>query len=107
MTPDTVIALVGLTLLVVSSIVAVVVWLVRLEGKTTANKLATENVSISLTTHIKNQTDFMQAHALNSSNTNMEIVRVQEQMKHLTSLLERWLVPPRTRQRLRGTDTND
>lgn len=102
MTADTIIAIVGLAFALLTTIVAVVVWLVRLEGKTAANALATQNAKDSLNAHMKAQDTLAAAHADHNSTTREEIVRLQEQIKHLTNLLERWLVPARTRRNLSG-----
>lgn len=102
MTPETITAVLGLGFVMLTAGVAVVVWLVRLEGKTTANALATTNVNELLAAHIKAQEGLAAVHAQHNSQTREEIVRLQEQIKHLTNLLERWLVPARTRRNLSG-----
>lgn len=104
MTPETIVSILGLGFVVLTAVVSGVVWLVRLEGKSTANALAAKNVSDSLTAHIRAQEILAATHADHNASTREEIVRLQEQIKHLTNLLERWLVPARTRRALTGNE---
>lgn len=65
--------------------VAVIVWLVRLEGRVN-NKASSEVVS-ALTTTVA----ALQAKEAGHDNTRDEVIRLQEQIKHLTNLIERLL----------------
>lgn len=89
MTPDTLISLVGLSFTIIVSLLAGVVWLVRLEGKNTAVTTATEVVAASLAAHIKAQADTMNAHTNLSNDMGKEVVRLQEQVKHFGAQIDR------------------
>lgn len=65
-----------IALFLVPSFVTVVVWLVRLEGKIKLNEKATIILEEKARTH---------------EDTKLEVVRVQEQIKQLKDLLERYL----------------
>jgi cbb3-type cytochrome oxidase subunit 3 len=65
-----------IALFLVPSFVTVVVWLVRLEGKIKLNEKATTILEEKARTH---------------EDTKLEVVRVQEQIKQLKDLLERYL----------------
>jgi hypothetical protein len=70
--------------------VAVVIWLVRLEGR--VNGTATTNQLATLTSQISALAAVvaaLQAKEASHDNTREEVIRVQEQLKHLTSLIER------------------
>jgi hypothetical protein len=77
--------------------VAVIIWLVRLEGR--VNGTATTNQLATLTSQISALAAVvaaLQAKEASHDNTREEVIRVQEQLKHLTDLIERLLpVPPR------------
>jgi hypothetical protein len=66
--------------------ITAIVWLVRLEGRvnTTDKEVAT----------LRAKAD---SDAKSSSETAIEIVRLQEQIKHLTDLIERMAKPPERR----------
>jgi hypothetical protein len=68
--------------------ITAIVWLVRLEGRvnTTDKEVAT----------LRAKAD---SDAKSSSETAIEIVRLQEQIKHLTDLIERMAEPPPTPRR--------
>jgi hypothetical protein len=70
--------------------VAVIIWLVRLEGR--VNGTATTNQLATLTSQISALAAVvaaLQAKEASHDNTREEVIRVQEQLKHLTSLIER------------------
>ncbi|MFY8164456.1 MAG: hypothetical protein ACOVKC_09490 [Brevundimonas sp.] len=70
--------------------VAVIIWLVRLEGR--VNGAATTNQLATLTSQISALAAVvaaLQAKEASHDNTREEVIRVQEQLKHLTSLIER------------------
>jgi hypothetical protein len=70
--------------------VAVIVWLVRLEGR--VNGTATTNQLATLTSQISALAAVvaaLQAKEASHDNTREEVIRVQEQLKHLTGLIER------------------
>ena len=75
--------------------VAVIVWLVRLEGrvngKATTDQLATLTSQISALAAV---VAALQAKEASHDNTRDEVIRLQEQIKHLTDLIERLLPPP-------------
>ena len=77
--------------------VTVIVWLVRLEGR--VNGTATTNQLATLTSQISALAAVvaaLQAKEASHDNTRDEVIRLQEQIKHLTDLIERLLpVPPR------------
>jgi hypothetical protein len=79
------------------AVVTVIVWLVRLEGR--VNGTATTNQFATLTSQISALASVvaaLQAKEASHDNTREEVIRVQEQLKHLTDLIERLLpVPPR------------
>ncbi len=72
--------------------VTAIVWLVRLEGRvnTTDKEVAT----------LRAKAD---SDAKSSSETAIEIVRLQEQIKHLTDLIERMAKPPEQPRRRAAT----
>lgn len=75
-------------------LVAAVVWLVRLEGRVNAAKAETETLKADLIV-VKAKAD---AEASSHSETILALVRVQEQLKHLTSLFEsQFRAAPRSR----------
>ena len=59
--------------------IASIVWLVRLEGK------------LGLTA---GRIDLLETAAKGYGETKLEVVRLQEQIKHLTNLLERYFIHP-------------
>jgi hypothetical protein len=78
--------------------VAVIVWLVRLEGR--VNGTATTNQFATLTSQISALAAVvaaLQAKEAAHDNTRDEVIRLQEQIKHLTDLIERLLPPPASR----------
>ena len=72
--------------------VAVIVWLVRLEGrvngKATADQVSTVAAQIGTVAAIVST---LQAKEAAHDNTRDEVIRLQEQIKHLTNLIERLL----------------
>ena len=70
-----------------------VVWLVRLEGRVNALSALSETQAAALKAAIEGH-----------SATTIEVVRLQEQIKHLTDLIERYFVPanPTRRGRTQG-----
>jgi len=74
--------------------VAVIVWLVRLEGrvnaKATTDQVAAVSAQIGATAAV---VATLQAKDASHDNTRDEVIRLQEQIKHLTDLIER-LLPP-------------
>ena len=69
--------------------VAVIVWLVRLEGR--VNGKATSDQIGSVSSHIAAVAEIvssLQAKEASHDQTRDEVIRLQEQIKHLTSLLE-------------------
>jgi hypothetical protein len=70
-----------------------VVWLVRLEGRVNALNAMSETQGAALKAAIEGH-----------SATTIEVVRLQEQIKHLTDLIERYFVPanPTRRNRSQG-----
>ena len=102
MTPPAWIALVGLAFTVFLAVIGVVIWLVRLESKTGATADACRATAEALAAHAKAQALVGDSHRTSVEDIRLEIVRAQEQIKHLTSLVERWLVPSRTRRDISG-----
>ena len=87
MTPNAWIAIAGLSFTILLAVISGVVWLVRLEGKAEANRSRLSTLETSIASH-----------AVSADQSRVEIVRLQEQIKHLTDLIERWLTPaPRAR----------
>ena len=78
--------------------VAVIVWLVRLEGrvngKATADQVAAVSAQIGAVAAI---VATLQAKEAAHANTRDEVIRLQEQIKHLTDLIERLLPLPSRR----------
>jgi len=85
----------GTLVTVALACVAVVVWLVRLEGrvngKATTDQVATVSAQIGATAAIVAS---LQAKDASHDNTRDEVIRLQEQIKHLTNLIERLLPAP-------------
>jgi len=80
------------------AVVTVIVWLVRLEGR--VNGTATTNQLATLTSQISALAAVvaaLQAKEAAHDNTRDEVIRLQEQIKHLTDLIERLLPPPVSR----------
>lgn len=74
--------------------VAAVVWLVRLEGRVNAGKAETDTLKGELIA-VRAKAE---AEASSHSETILALVRVQEQLKHLTSLFEsQFRAAPRSR----------
>lgn len=71
--------------------VAVIVWLVRLEGR--VNQKASSDTVATLAAVVT----ALQAKEAGHDNTRDEVIRLQEQIKHLTALIERLLPAPRRR----------
>ena len=65
--------------------VAVIIWLVRLEGR--VNGKATSEQVASVVAIVA----ALQAKEASHDNTRDEVIRLQEQIKHLTNLIERLL----------------
>lgn len=93
--------------------IAAVIWLVRLEGRVNSGEKADQNISATVSAlqaamtvevaAIKARAD-ADSHA--HSETTIALVRVQEQLKHLTSLFERHFVEapkPRARRNNAGS----
>lgn len=113
MSPDSWIALSALGFTLLGSILAMTIWFIRLEGRVaavrseahaliTANAKAIETISATTNTAIA----ALQARANGHDETKVEVVRLQEQIKHLTELIEKWLQPiqPRPRRATKATD---
>ncbi len=102
MSPDNwiAIAVVG-----VPSAVAGIVWLVRLEGrvnaavaKAEADVRAAEAKAEAKAIAANSRLDVLEVAARGHEDTKIEVVRLQEQIKHLTDLLERYFIrAPRAR----------
>jgi hypothetical protein len=77
--------------------IAVVIWLVRLEGrvngKATGDQVAAAASQIGAVAAV---VATLQAKEASHDNTRDEVIRLQEQIKHLTDLIER-LLPPLAR----------
>jgi len=75
--------------------VSVIVWLVRLEGrvngKATTDQVAQVSAQIATAAAIVAS---LQAKDAAHDNTRDEVIRLQEQIKHLTDLIERLLPSP-------------
>jgi uncharacterized membrane protein YcjF (UPF0283 family) len=78
--------------------VAVIVWLVRLEGrvngKATGDQVAAVSAQIGAVAAI---VATLQAKEAAHDNTRDEVIRLQEQIKHLTDLIQRLLPLPSRR----------
>ena len=78
--------------------VSVIVWLVRLEGrvngKATTDQLGALSAQISALASV---VAALQAKEASHDNTRDEVIRLQEQIKHLTDLIERLLPLPTRR----------
>jgi uncharacterized membrane protein YcjF (UPF0283 family) len=74
--------------------IAVVIWLVRLEGrvngKATGDQVAAAASQIGAVAAV---VATLQAKEASHDNTRDEVIRLQEQIKHLTDLIERLLSP--------------
>lgn len=72
--------------------VSVVVWLVRLEGrvngKATGGEVSTVAAQVAALASVVGA---LQAKEASHDNTRDEVIRLQEQIKHLTNLIERLL----------------
>lgn len=71
--------------------VAVIVWLVRLEGR--VNHKASSDTVATLAAVVA----ALQAKEAGHDNTRDEVIRLQEQIKHLTAMIERYVSSPRRR----------
>jgi hypothetical protein len=88
----------GVILTVVLSGIAFIAWLVRLEGR--VNGKATIEQAGALSAQISALASVvaaLQAKEASHDNTRDEVIRLQEQIKHLAGLIERLLPPPRRR----------
>jgi uncharacterized membrane protein YcjF (UPF0283 family) len=78
--------------------VSVIIWLVRLEGrvngKATTDQVAAVSAQIATAAAIVAS---LQAKDAAHDNTRDEVIRLQEQIKHLTDLIERLLPSPARR----------
>jgi len=76
----------------------VILWLARLEGrvngKATTEQIAAVSAQIGTTAAIVSS---LQAKDASHDNTRDEVIRLQEQIKHLTNLIERLLPLPSRR----------
>ncbi|MES3028472.1 MAG: hypothetical protein V4820_11540 [Pseudomonadota bacterium] len=79
--------------------VGAIIWLVRLEGRINSNKQALaeqakdlENLTASMRIELATIKARAEADAAAHSETTLALVRVQEQLKYLTSLFERHFV---------------
>lgn len=101
MNPGWIIALIGLELTAFSMLLGVVIWAVRKEGVINAHsaKLA-ENDRAHAALSAK-----VDAKAAAHDETKIEVVRLQEQIGHLTRLIEKWFEPidPPVAKRRRNT----
>lgn len=82
----------GPILTIAASVVAFIAWLVRLEGrvngKATADQVSQVSGQIGTVAAI---VATLQAKEAAHDNTRDEVIRLQEQIKHLTNLIERLL----------------
>ena len=82
----------GPILTIAASVVAFIAWLVRLEGrvngKATSDQVSTVSAQIGTVAAI---VATLQAKEAAHDNTRDEVIRLQEQIKHLTNLIERLL----------------
>ena len=83
MTPAAWIAIASLSLTVLLAVISGVMWLVRLEDKAEASHSRLSVLEGSFASQVAA-----------AGQASIEIVRLQEQIKHLTDLIERWLQPP-------------
>lgn len=81
--------------------VLVIVWLVRLEGRVNAkadsSTVQTASAAVdavrATVDNTKSDISSLQQAAKAADETKIEVVRLQEQIKHLTDLIEKWLRP--------------
>lgn len=90
MKPGMTVELLSLGFGVALAFIGLVVWAVRLEGKVAANATAIQTLAGTTNTAVA----ALQARANGHDETKIEVVRLQEQIKHLTELIEKWLQPP-------------
>jgi hypothetical protein len=91
MTPDSWISIAAVG---VPSAIAGLIWLVRLEGRVNAAEARADAKIIAAVARL----DVLEVAAKGHEETKIEVVRLQEQIKHLTDLLERYFIrAPRTR----------
>lgn len=80
------------------AVVAVIIWLVRLEGrvngKATTDQVGAVSAQIGATAAV---VATLQAKDAAHDNTRDEVIRLQEQIKNLAVLIERLLPPPSRR----------
>lgn len=96
MNPSAWIALAGLAFTMFATIIGTVIWAVRLEGRQAANDLAIRNTLDAVSSYAKTTEAAIAAlhvRANDADGTKIEVVRLQEQIKHLTDLIEKWLQP--------------
>jgi hypothetical protein len=73
--------------------VGAIVWLVRLEGRVNSKADADRVVTLEA------EVAALKVSAKTADDTKMEVVRLQEQIKHLTDLIEKYFVPAPVRAR--------
>jgi hypothetical protein len=88
------IALVAVSITAALAALGGVVWLVRLEGRVNAGKSETE----AMKTDLIGVKAHAAAEAVAHSQTTIALVRVEEQLRHLTNLFERQFSDPPPRQ---------
>lgn len=98
MDPSAWIALVAVAITVALSALGGVVWLVRLEGRVNAGKAETEVLKTDLIGVKASAAAESAAH----SQTTIALVRVEEQLRHLTNLFERQFSDPPRHPRTRS-----
>jgi cell shape-determining protein MreC len=85
---------------IVLACIAALVWLVRVEARVSANAdasrqmiEATAQALIAKIDASNARIDLLEAKAVAHEDTKIEVVRLQEQIKHLTQLIEKWFQP--------------
>lgn len=92
MSPTAWISLAGFGFVVLTAIVTGVIWLVRLEGRVMEHSHAIRANAEALAAHAKAQALAIAGHQSDAVEARIEIVRVQEQIKHLTDMFFRMLL---------------
>lgn len=104
MTPDIWVGLAGIAVTLVLAMLGGVIWLVRLEGKVIAAKTLAAQNKAEADKDIAALQAQMVLRANAADDARVEIVRLQEQIKHLTDMLERYFIPAAPRRKT-VTDT--
>ena len=89
MNPTVIVAIIGIEITTFIALIGVVAWAVRKEGAINAQE---------------HRLTVLEAKAAAHEDTKIEVVRLQEQIKHLTNLIEKWFEPidPPAAKRRRG-----